>query len=239
MKQQAKKKSIFAGKGIFIALVVITSLLVITVAMNLILPEEIANETPVQEAWRQSSIPSSKVYDDGLTSVYTEEAVPVTNAAPPATAAPTPMSTAVKAASLLLPVGNGGIGKDFSADELVFSDTMQDWRVHEGIDFSAEEGTEVIAAADGVVELAGEDGMMGVCVLLSHPDGTKTYYANLQETGLPELGAEIHAGEVIGKVGNTAGAEVAEPPHLHFELRKGDERLNPHDRFADTVTDDE
>jgi len=234
--KQTKKKSIFDGKGIFITLVVITSLLVITVVMNLVLPEETPDESVEQTAWQQTAAQSAKVYDDGLTSVYTQEAVAVSSTQPPETAAPTP--TEQPKATLLLPV-SGGISKDFSAEELVFSETMQDWRVHEGIDLAAEEGAEVIAAADGVVELAGDDGMMGVCVLLQHPDGTKTYYANLKEEGLPEVGAEIYAGQVIGQVGKTAGAEIAEPSHLHFELRKGEERLNPHDHLADTVTDDE
>ena len=189
MKQQAKKKNIFSGKGIFIVLMVITSLLVITVAMNLVLPEEIAEQAAMETESSHSSATYSKQYDDGLTSVYTEQAVAANSNAAPATPAPTPQISIAPAPHLLRPVSGSGISKDFSADELVFSETMQDWRVHEGIDFPADEGAEVIAAADGVVELAGEDGMMGICVLLSHPDGTMTYYANLQETDLPQPGA--------------------------------------------------
>ncbi len=239
MKQTKKKNSILTGTWFYVSLVVITSLLVITVAMNLILPEEPKPEEPT--AWAERTVPSSKIYDDGLTSVYTQETIPVSN---PATPAPTPAETpapspsAPSTAKFLLPV-NGTLTKDFSDQELVFSETMQDWRVHEGIDLAVAEGTEVLAAADGVVELAGEDGMMGICVLLTHTDDTQTYYANLKDEALPDVGSEIHAGEVIGKVGNTAALEVAEQPHLHFEIRKGETRLNPHDRFTDFVSDDE
>lgn len=244
MKENKKKESIFAKRGFFITLVVITSLMVITVVMNLVLPPEETAQDLDREIWEQAIEQSAKTYDDGLTRVYTEEAVPANSDTLPAETIPEESSEPetpdanTTSSSFRSPV-YGGILKDFSAEDLQYSETMEDWRVHEGIDFAADEGTEVMAAAGGSVEEVTEDGMMGTSVLLLHPDGTKTFYGNLQEGSAIAAGNQVNAGDVIGKVGKTAALEMMEPPHLHFEVISGDERRNPHDFLSDSVADDE
>jgi len=79
--------------------------------------------------------------------------------------------------SLRMPV-NGNVIKQFSGDNLVFSNTMNDWRVHRGIDIDAPLGTQVRAAAAGVVERVFEDDMLGVVVIIDHGDGLQTIYAS-------------------------------------------------------------
>lgn len=237
-----KKESIFAKRGFFIALVVITSLLIITVVMNLVMSEEESKTKLEQDVWEQAVKQSAKKYDDGLTSVYTEQAQAVNSntlpaeTAPPEEAAPT--ETATNKLSFLNPVA-GSIAKDFSGEDLQYSETMEDWRVHEGIDFVAEEGTNVVAASDGTVESTTDDGMMGASLTLLHNDGTRTFYGNLQEGSTTPSGTQVKAGEVIGKVGRTAALEIIEPAHLHFEVIVNNERKNPHDYLSDTVSDDE
>ncbi|MBQ2613889.1 MAG: M23 family metallopeptidase [Clostridia bacterium] len=228
MKQNKKQESIFAKRGFFVTLAVITSLLIITVVMNLILPEEETASNLDQDSWDRAVEQSAKVYDDGLTRVYTdEEAVPVNAETLPQEPEEPPTSTKEPAAPFVMPI-EGTLAKDFSAEDLQYSQTMEDWRIHEGIDLAAEEGAEVRAVADGTVELVTEDGMMGVSLLLAHPDGTKTFYGNLQENSATSAGTEVKAGDVIGKIGNTATEEIAEPPHLHFEVRTGDTPQDPH-----------
>lgn len=243
-----KNESIFAKRGFFISLVIITALLIITVVMNLVMTKEEASSSLDRELWEQAVEQSAKKYDDGLTSVYTEQAQAVNSdtlpaesiaeetADPPAEA--TPKTANAATLQFMKPVA-GSIAKDFSSEDLQYSETMQDWRVHEGIDFAAEEGTNVIAAADGTVESTTDDGMMGASITLLHADGTRTFYANLQEGSTTPEGTTVKAGEVIGKVGNTAALEIIEPSHLHFEVIVQDERKNPHDYLLDTVTDDE
>lgn len=133
----------------------------------------------------------------------------------------------------------GAIAKDFASDELVYSETMQDWRVHEGIDFAADENAEVKAAADGTVESVSEDGMLGACVIIGHSGGVKTFYGNLQEGSAPPVGTQVKTGDVIGKVGKTAALEIMDPSHLHFEVIYQEKSVNPHTYLKDTVTDDE
>ncbi len=258
MRENKKKESLFAKRGFFITLVVIVAAMVITLVMNLILPED-NGDTFDDGAWEEAVRQSMSQADIS----YQEEAAAVNAPAVPETATPSPTashpsaleeqaeSTVANSAQnppespsqdgemkMESPVP-GAISKDFSADELVYSDTMQDWRVHEGIDFSAEEGTDVKAAADGTVESVNQDGMLGACIVIVHNDTTKTFYGNLQEDSMPPIGTAVKAGQVIGKVGRTAALEINDTPHLHFEVIENNKSINPHPFLKDTVTDDE
>ena len=124
---------------------------------------------------------------------------------------------------------SGEIIKHFSMDTLVFSETMQDYRVHSGIDIAASIGTKVVAYTDGVVSLIKDDYFYGTTVAITHDKGVVSYYMNLS----PELaddiavGNEVVAGQVIGEIGTTARAENADPSHLHFEIKVEDALINP------------
>lgn len=126
----------------------------------------------------------------------------------------------------MTPPVKGEIIKEYSGDELVYSQTMNDWRTHNGIDFAAKEGEDVVAVADGTVE-AITDGIMGRCIIILHGGSLRTIYANLAEGAEVKVGDNITAGTVIGKVGNTASAESAEPSHLHFEISVNQETTDP------------
>ena len=114
----------------------------------------------------------------------------------------------------------GEIIKPHSLDKLVFSETMKDYRVHNGIDIACAEGAEVSAFTDGTVASITEDYFKGVTVAITHDQGVVSYYMNLS----PELaegisvGAEVLAGQAIGNVGSSARAEALDPTHLHFEM---------------------
>jgi len=130
--------------------------------------------------------------------------------------------------SLILPL-QGEMTAEFSKDNLIYSKTMQDWRVHTGIDIRGDLGAPVKAASDGVVISVGNDEMKGFVVVLQHEDGLETIYANLQAGEVVKEGQAVKQGEVIGGVGATANFEIAEAPHLHFEVRKEGEYVNPFD----------
>lgn len=119
------------------------------------------------------------------------------------------------------------VQKAFSGEELVYSETMNDWRVHEGIDFRAAVDDPVKAAADGVVEEAYEDDMLGMTIVISHSGNLRTLYANLKDTSGVTVGQEVKAGDTIGQVGETAALESAQQPHLHFEVIKDMRCVDP------------
>lgn len=125
---------------------------------------------------------------------------------------------------------DGKILEEFSDNDLIYNETLRDWRTHNGVDLEAESGTQVIAAANGVVDKV-FDSNMGKCVEIDHKNGYKTVYANLDENITIKQGDEVAEGDVIGLVGNTALGDATDMPHLHFEITKDGENVNPKEYF--------
>lgn len=94
---------------------------------------------------------------------------------------------------------------------------------HRGIDISAATGTNIIAAASGVVIYSGYRGGYGKCIIIDHGGKIATVYAHQQEL-LASAGARVSAGQVIGKVDSTG---FSTGPHLHFEVRVNGVPQNP------------
>jgi murein DD-endopeptidase MepM/ murein hydrolase activator NlpD len=127
---------------------------------------------------------------------------------------------------------SGTVIKGFSGDELVYSDTMQDWRTHNGIDFSADEGAEVYAVYSGEVTRAGLDPLLGYYLEQKLDSGYTVLYANLSPlTGL-KAGDRLSQGNLIGYVGSSAILENGEPAHLHVEVRSGSKLIDPQSLFS-------
>lgn len=131
-----------------------------------------------------------------------------------------------------LPV-NGEISVDFSDSVPVYSTTMEDWRTHEGVDVLAELGTEVLAVADGTVTNVWEDPFMGMCISIEHSGNAISVYKNLSKEIADGIvvGCFVKAGDVIGSIGETAMNEIAQEPHLHYELSVNGKIVNPKDHI--------
>lgn len=115
----------------------------------------------------------------------------------------------------------------FSVAELVYNPTMDDWRIHDGIDISAQQGTPVMATFAGTVVTVEDDALMGTQVIIDHGDGYQTTYANLQDTPTVNEGDVVKTGDIIGAVGTTATAESAMAPHLHFSVSLDGDAIDP------------
>ena len=142
--------------------------------------------------------------------------------------------TEPKAPELSAPtVGSVSRGHDLSLP--VYSPTLDEYRVHGGIDILTSLGAEVGAAADGTVSEISEDPLLGVSVTVTHGGGLVTVYRNLA----PELadgiavGASVVRGETLGYVGETALVECADEPHLHFEVYASEVSVDPLDYIAE------
>ena len=131
------------------------------------------------------------------------------------------------------PLGECTLDMDFSDTVLVFSPTMEDYRTHTAIDLTAPLGAEVMAVADGVVKNIWHDPFMGTCVSIEHTGNAVSYYKNLDPVVTEGLviGASVKAGDVIGAVGESAMNEIAQDPHLHFELKVNDKSVDPKDHI--------
>lgn len=119
-----------------------------------------------------------------------------------------------------LPVKEATLGSPFGhrADPIAGSRAM-----HEGIDFNAEIGTPVVAAADGVVLSASYHPDFGNLVEIDHGDGLISRYAHLSRIDA-QPGRLIRRGSRLGAVGNTGRSTG---PHLHFEVRMLGVAQNP------------
>lgn len=135
--------------------------------------------------------------------------------------------------SFLSPV-SGSVAKGHSLTVPVFSATLEEWRVHSGIDIGCEMGAEVFAAFDGTVSEVYTDPLLGCTVVIDHGYDVKTIYSNLDsDEALAEVGATVCAGDKIGTVGDTSLSELAEEPHIHFEVSVSDIKVDPLEYISD------
>ena len=127
-------------------------------------------------------------------------------------------------------VKNGEIIKGHNPSIQVWNETMQDYRVHIGIDIACSDGAAVYSIIDGEVATVWEDGIMGFCISISSGNVVITY-KNLSPESVKgfNAGQKISTGDVIGCVGNSAMVEMADPSHLHLEITVGDMQVDPVD----------
>ena len=129
---------------------------------------------------------------------------------------------------IIAPLDSYVEGQGFSDTELVWNATQKHWATHEGMDFKAEDGSEVKCVFDGVVESVTTDSFNGTTVTISHIKGYQSVYKLLDGVSL-KAGDKVQKGQVIGKISENALSEIADGPHLHFEILKDGKRVNPLD----------
>ncbi len=125
-----------------------------------------------------------------------------------------------------LPV-EGEISRDFAKDNLVYSETLQEWTVHTGIDIKADKTTVVKSAETGTVKTIKNDPRYGLTVIIEHANGFQTVYSNLLTSEFVVEGEKVEKGQSLGTVGNTAAFEIADEAHLHFEILKDTVQVDP------------
>lgn len=109
-------------------------------------------------------------------------------------------------------------------------------RFHAGIDFTAPRGVEVYATADGVVEeVTTEIWGYGQHIIINHGNGFKTLYGHLSKFKV-KRGQKVTRGQLIGLVGSTGKSTG---PHLHYEVHKNGEKLNPAFFFYNDLSNEE
>lgn len=97
-------------------------------------------------------------------------------------------------------------------------------KFHAGMDFSAKTGTPIFATGDGIVERADNTASgYGNHIVIRHGFGYETLYGHLSKYKV-RSGQRVKRGDVIGYVGSTGRSEA---PHLHYEVHKNGEVVNP------------
>ena len=140
------------------------------------------------------------------------------------TAPTTTTTTSAPAADLyVLPFGNTVL-KPYSEGAPTYSETMKDWRTHDGTDFVGEEGQEVRALADGTVTDVSTHPMWGGCVTIDHGLGVLSYYFGVDPC--VKQGSTVTVGAKIGELA-TSPCEAGERAHLHLEMTVDGVRVDP------------
>lgn len=125
-----------------------------------------------------------------------------------------------------LPV-SGDVITEFAKDKLVYSETLNEWITHYGVDILSEVASPVKVAYDGVVESVKMDPRYGNTIIVKHKDDYKTIYSNLSTLDLVYVGKKLKQGDIISGVGEGFGFESKEGAHVHYEIIKGNENINP------------
>lgn len=219
LMQKFKKMKINRGGvlTVLVLLVALTVIISVTVASNRSKKPSTNNTTPPKDSTTVTNPPSD-------TTMPPETDTPTTN--PPSDTGNAPVENQIP--SLILPVG-GVLSQKHDPTLQVFSNTMNDYRVHIGVDIGTEANAPVYAAADGTVSKVWEDPLMGHCIAISHSGDCMTVYKNLAKElaeGIAE-GSKVRSGQLIASVGDSAMVEIAEEPHLHFEVTVDNLSVDP------------
>lgn len=219
MKNPKVSRAIYIG--LVVLLVAVAVVVGLTAAANRKKGEV---KDPPSQVTTQRPADTTKVPDNtGTTAPDDSVALPNDEETPVVSTVPT----------LSLPV-SGVLGRAHDAKVQVFSPTMNDYRVHLGVDIATEPDSPVYAAADGKIQKIWKDPLMGYSVAIEHSGNAVTIYKNLSETladGIFE-GATVKAGRQIGTVGESAMIEIADEPHLHLEMTVGGLQVDPLEYFS-------
>ena len=161
-----------------------------------------------------SAVPSAS---PSLSGAQSESAA--ASAGPAATAAPSAQPAASSAFWQAKPI------VEFSGAELVYNETMADWRTHNGADYAAKTGDEVTPAVGGTVTAVTEDALWGTVVEITDDNEVLWRYCGLDDAAV-QPGDGVTTGSTLGKVGSIP-AEAHTPAHLHVECLKGDTYQDP------------
>ena len=174
----------------------------------------------VSKQLRESLSGADTSYNESTTEAVTEDAANnVTGVTDKIQEKPAEEEVSViKEEDFVLPSGKKII-KDYSDSVAVKSKTMDDWRVHNGVDFKAEEGDEVRAIQSGAILAVYNSSLWGTIVEIDHGAGVVARYCGLAESLKTNVNDVVEQGQVIGYVGKIP-VEAADGTHLHFEIFK-------------------
>ena len=193
---------------------------------NSIKEEENTNQTNIQETNTVNNVETNNTADNKSTVDTTTNKTKDSNTPKTIATNTEAVKEEKKEISFTWPV-QGDLLKAFSVDSLLYSATLDEWVAHKGIDIRAEQATVVTAAADGTVKSIKNDPRYGLTVVIEHSDNFKTVYSNLLTAEFITEGETVTQGQTIGTVGNTATFEIADDSHLHFEMLKDSEYVDP------------
>ncbi|MEG2595767.1 MAG: M23 family metallopeptidase [Ruthenibacterium sp.] len=240
MDKHAKTQGFWRGKGFYIALALITAgaALACFLAINAMMTSfgKSAESTPEQGEQEDITWGLSELEID-----KNQSAVPIapSGASSTASSPSTPSASSkrheepaawqpAQTPSFVLPV-TGATLLAFSGDTLVFNETMQDWRTHNGMDIACALGGGVNAPTAATVSKIETDAQWGDVIELTS-DTLTMRFAGVKAVNLV-VGDAVKQGAPLGAL-TAIPAESATPAHLHFEMLEGEKNVDPAKYFA-------
>ena len=120
---------------------------------------------------------------------------------------------------------SGQVLEVWSGDELVYNETLGDWRTHNGVDYACKESEEVLAPVCGTVEMVATDGNWGPVVVLKDGEGRLWRLCGVDDPAVQE-GDAVTTGDKLGQAGSIPCESVLKS-HIHLEVLDGDKYLDP------------
>ncbi len=122
----------------------------------------------------------------------------------------------------------GEIYREFTMEDLVYYETIGEWRVHKGVDIKPKDTLMIESVLDGTVESVNNSEVTGTEIVIDHGNNIKSLYSNLTSSDV-KAGDQVKQGQAIGNIGKTVSIESADGAHLHFELFVDGKNVNPMD----------
>lgn len=133
--------------------------------------------------------------------------------------------------TVMVQPAKGTVSKKFSPEAPVYSKTLDQYTVHNGIDIDGEISDQVCAAAEGTVTKVYSDDSLGLTIEITHGDGLISKYCGLSTDKMVGEGDVVKQGQVISGIGDSTLFESADPLHLHFEVWKDGTAVDPEKYF--------
>ena len=216
MKRKFRYGNIYLALGICVVAVAVAAVISLTPSKGGTLEED--GFSRVSISWNESifyeTVPETDAVDIDVTGVPDLRVT-----------AEIEETEAKREKSFALPMGNHVI-KDYSNGEMVFSQTMGDWRVHNGVDFGGAAGNRVDAVADGEIIAVYEDSFLGTVIEIDHGNGMTVSYCGLKKGSTLVEGTFVKGGDKIGSLGSVP-VESADGDHLHLEVKVDGKTVDP------------
>ena len=136
------------------------------------------------------------------------------------------VSVDTKPISFELPMKDASLLKGFSDSEIQYNKTLNQWEAHKSCDLVASD-LSVFAVESGTITAVESSFAFGTIVTITHRDGFVTTYASLADNVPVKKGDTVTKGQKIGEASDTAENESSEGKHLHFEMFKNGNKVDP------------
>ncbi len=226
-------KKFLKGNGFYLALgiclVAVLTLAITTAGGDI--PEDIeypssVTELPSSEPPSSVTPPESDVEDVGKneSGVTPDSSEPESEPEPKPEPKPEPEPEPEPDKSFYLPTENT-VTLGYSKDNLVFSDTLGEWRTHLATDFEGDIGDKIRAVSYGEVADIYNDELYGTTVIIDHGENLLSRYSGLRNVTV-KTGETVEGKSVIGELSGDIPLEERDGVHLHFELIKNGEQID-------------